>query len=255
MTTVELRLQNVSVSLGSRQIIKDISFNVGAGEFVVLLGPNGAGKSTLLKALAALIPVSGRIDICSSPLNKLSLRSRAERIAYLPQNGDISWGLTVRETIGLGRFAAPRRSDHKAAIENAIAECGLTDLSEQSVHEISGGEKARVLLGRMLCAEAPVLLADEPVASLDPEHQLSVMRILRDKARQGRIVIAAIHDVALATRFATRAVCLKDGHILGDGDPGVLLRQGVVGQLFGLDYEWATTDSGEVVPVACLRGR
>ena len=223
-----MELDGISVSLGERTVLKSVSLQAAQGEFIGLVGPNGAGKSTLLRAAAGLIPVEGGgRKVGGTELATLNARERARQLAYLPQMRPVYWGVSARAIVALGRFAfgAPLREDPQdaAAIDRALADCAATHLANRAASTLSGGELARIHLTRALAGETPLLLADEPIAALDPEHQFSVMSLLRKKADEGRAVIAALHDLPLAARYCTRIIVLQDGAIAGDGAPETAL--------------------------------
>jgi iron complex transport system ATP-binding protein len=222
---MSLRASAITVRLSGREAVRGCDLHVRRGEAAVLIGPNGAGKSTLLRALCGLErEASGEVWVEDRPLSGADLRERARRLAYLPQNGRIEWGLTVREVVSLGRHPhhsgfGPLTARCKEAVDRALEETDLLPLAGRRASALSGGETARVLLARALAVEAPALLVDEPVAALDPHHQLLMMEILRARARQGGAVLMVLHDLALATRFADRIVVMHEGRILADGTP------------------------------------
>jgi len=189
-----------SVRLGGREVLAHVRFDARGGEFVALCGPNGAGKSTLLRALAGLLPESPKRD--------------PRRVAYLPQGARSAWGLTVAEVAALGRI--PYRDAAIAPVERALALCGLGELRGARVDRISGGQARRAMLARVFAGEPEVLLLDEPTADLDPAAAFEIMALLRTQAHEGRTVIAVLHAVELAMRYADRVVVLAGGRILGD---------------------------------------
>jgi iron complex transport system ATP-binding protein len=170
-----LRVEALSASLGGRDVLRDIGFAVGRGELIGLIGPNGAGKSALLKAMLGLIPSQGSVVIGGRDLRELTPVERARRVAYLPQEREVAWPLKARDIVALGRiphlapFAQLGAADHDA-IARAMHLADIAGLAERPVSEMSGGERARVLIARALAQDAPLLLADEPVAGLDPAH-------------------------------------------------------------------------------------
>ena len=216
-----VRLDRVSLALGGQRVVADISAEL-AGGLIGLIGPNGAGKSTLVRAIAGLLPSEGAILIDDAPVASLAPRERAQRIAYLPQGQAVHWPLTVERLVGLGRlphlapFARPSPID-EAAIENALTRTDLIGLRARSIDELSGGERARVLLARALAVEAPLLLADEPLAALDPAHQIEVMALLRAESTNGTTVIAVLHDLTLAARWCDRLLLVDQGLLVADG--------------------------------------
>jgi len=194
------------------------------------IGPNGAGKTTLLRAVAGLAPYDGRITVAGQDLATLAPAARARLMAYLPQRRDVAWGLAARDVVALGRLphlgVGRRESDaDRAAIAAAMTAADVAALADRPVDRLSGGERARVLLARALAQAAPLLLADEPTAALDPFHQLQVMEVLRAEAEAGRAVVAVLHDLALAARFAHRVALLSDGRLAAVGSPEEVLTE------------------------------
>ena len=218
-----LSAANLTVRIGSKAIVETISLSFAPGRFVALIGPNGAGKTTLLKALAGLVDAEGSILLEGRQISAVDRRQRARRIAYLPQGHQMHWPLLARDVVALGRYPHglndPSRlpDDHARAIEAAMARTDTAHLADQSVQTLSGGERARVMLARVMAVEAPILLADEPTASLDPGHQISVMRDLKAESRRGALVIAVTHDLGLAARLADDIVLLDQGRLVAHG--------------------------------------
>lgn len=234
-----LAVKGLTKQLGGRDVLRDIQLLAQSGEFVCILGPNGAGKSTLLRALAGLSR-DPQILLDDRPVAALSPRQRARHIAWLPQTGQAIWPLPVRALVALGRIPHGVTLDSltpadEIAIAQALADCGLTDLAARDITTLSGGERARAWLARALAVQAPILLADEPVSALDPQHQLTVMEVLRVQARQGRLVVAVLHDLSLATRFADRILLLKEGRVAADGAPHTVLNADILRTVFGVE--------------------
>jgi len=233
-----LRATQLAVKLADRIVLHDISLALPQRHLVALVGPNGAGKTTLMRALAGLLPAEGTIAIGGDKLASLSLRDRARRFAYLPQGHVAHWPLPARDIVALGRYphgaTDPARlsaADHDA-VDRAMRATDVFALADRPVTELSGGERSRVALARVLAVEAPVLLADEPTASLDPRHQLDVMRYLRDAADSGTLVIVVTHDLGLAARFADTVLVLADGQLAAQGAPDVALTDAVMSEVF-----------------------
>ena len=246
-TAAALTATGLSVRLARKVIVQDASLSLRAGEFTVLLGPNGAGKTTLLRALAGVLPADGHIEIGGRPLQTLSLRERARRIAYLPQGHVTHWPMDVASVVALGRHPhadafAPPTADDRAAVDAALTATGLEPLAARSVTSLSGGERARVALARALATRASILLADEPTMSLDPRHQLVVMELLVQVARRGTAVLAVLHDLALAARFADRVLLMDRGRLVADGSPREVLTPDKIATVFGV--EAAITETG-----------
>ena len=230
--------RDLAVRLGDRPVLERVDLSVPEGRLVGLIGPNGAGKTTLLRVLAGLIPAErGSVWVDGKPVGSLSRRSLACAVSYLPQSGAAHWPLAVRRIVLLGRM--PHRSPWAAfssadlgTVERSMARMNVLDLAERPVFSLSGGEKARVLLARALAVEAPVLLVDEPVAALDPYHQLQVMEILRDEARSGAGVVAVLHDLTLASRFCDDLVLLHEGCVLSQGSAATVLTSEALGRAY-----------------------
>ena len=226
---MRLELAEVTVRAGEALLVDDLAMVLDRGELVGLIGPNGAGKSTLLKTiLGATRRCAGRITLDGRPIEALSGFERARALAYLPQESLVEWQLPARAVVMLGRFPyrrgfGPPSDACEAAVDRALAAVDAADFAHRSIKSLSGGERARVLLARALAVEAPMLLADEPIAELDPYHQLHVMEILRRKARDGTGVLVVQHDLALAARFMDRLILIDRGRVVAEGRPGDVL--------------------------------
>ena len=244
------------VKQGMRTIVTDVSFTLAQGQVVALVGPNGAGKTTLLKALAGLLPATGQIDVLGTKLAALTVVSRAQKMAYLPQGHVVHWPLPVRDVVALGRFAHgvrdPSRlpATDRAIVARAMAATGIEALADRNVQHLSGGERSRVALARALAVEAPILLADEPTASLDPRHQIEAMAILRRRADEGGLVLVVTHDLGLAARFADCVLVLDaDGRLAEYAPPSKALGPDVLERVFGVTaYRAAHVDAPVLVP-------
>jgi iron complex transport system ATP-binding protein len=221
---------------------------------VAVVGPNGAGKTSLVRALAGLLPAQGVITLQGKPLDALSSRERARAVAYLPQGHVFHWPMSVESIVMLGRaphgdpFSSNSPAD-RAAVTQAMAITETQIFAERAVTTLSGGEKARAALARALATQAPVLLADEPTAALDPRHQLVVMELLRNAARNGNAILAIMHDLTLAARFADRVLVMHEGRIVAEGTPAEALAPERLAAVFGI--EAATVAIGDKhVPIA-----
>ncbi|SUS08653.1 iron-dicitrate transporter subunit; ATP-binding component of ABC superfamily; KpLE2 phage-like element [Candidatus Defluviicoccus seviourii] len=238
-----LSARGVTVSLGGHTVLDGIDLSVPEGAVTGLIGPNGAGKTTLLRAMAGVLPIaSGGITLDNRALADWPRRDRARLIAYLPQGAPCSWPMDVRRIVALGRLPhlAPWRrptARDEAAIEDALAAADVRHLAQRTVLTLSGGERARVMLGRALAVRPRVLLADEPVAGLDPEHQLRVMALLREQAAGGVAIIVTLHDLTLAARFCNRLVVLDHGHIAAEGPPEAVLTPPILASVFSVRAE------------------
>jgi iron complex transport system ATP-binding protein len=237
MTTF-LSAQDLNVKLSGGLVLNDISFSLSSGHLVALVGPNGAGKTTLLRALAGLVPSDGAVHVGGDAVSSLTLRERARRFAYLPQGHIVYWPLPARDIVALGRYphgaTDPARLTAKDtdAVRRAMQATDVMEFAERRVTELSGGERSRVALARVLAVEAPVILADEPTASLDPRHQIDVMKNLRTAADQGTLVMVVTHDLGLAARFADTVLVLLDGRLVSQGAPAEALSEQVVADVF-----------------------
>jgi iron complex transport system ATP-binding protein len=226
---MELRIDNLGVTLSGRTVLDDISATLCPGRVTAILGPNGAGKSTLIKTAAALIrPSAGTVRLGDRDVAALDPRERARAIGYLPQDASVHWNIAAAEIVALGRaphrspFAAPGPHDHEA-VARAMAATETAHLADRRVNHLSGGERARVLLARVLAGEPDWLLADEPLAGLDPRHQLDILDRLGEVARQGRGVAIVLHDLLHAGRVADDVLLLKEGRVLASGEAAAVL--------------------------------
>jgi iron complex transport system ATP-binding protein len=247
-----LKLQRLEVAYGTRIAVTPTSLTLTAGEMVALVGPNGAGKSSLLKATAALLPRAGSVSWNGRALETLTARQRARLVAYLPQAPAAHWPMTVRDLVALGRL--PHRAlgeasggDDREAIERAIRQTDTGALAQRRISELSGGERSRALLARALAVGAPVLLVDEPIASLDPYHQLQIMRVLESYASDGNLVIAVLHDLSLAARFCARMILMDEGRVVADGTPDAVLTRDTLRRHYRIDPYLARHEEQPVV--------
>ncbi len=216
-----LQARSLSVSIGKARLLQSADLSLETGTLTAILGPNGAGKSTFLKALLGLIDHTGETKLDRKALPSLPPSERAKQVAYLPQGQSHAWPLSVEAVVALGRH--PHGGQGDDVVERVLDTMGLKDLRDQSVLTLSGGEQMRVSLARALAVEAAFLLADEPLASLDPRYQFEIMGILAGQARDGKGVVVVMHDLALAARYADRLVLMKDGALLADGAPHEVL--------------------------------
>jgi iron complex transport system ATP-binding protein len=228
-------LEARGISLAGR--LAGVSALLRTGEVTAICGPNGAGKSTLLQCLAGLLlPEGGAAMLDGANLASLEPRTRARAIGYLPQEGEIAWDLSVQNLVALGRL--PYRDRGEAQVNAAIEALDLETLSTRPVSTLSGGEKARALLARVLAGEPRWLLADEPLAALDLGHQLDLVGRLREVARSGAGVVLVLHDLSLAMNHADRVLVLDNGGLVADAPPEVALAPELIEQVWGVPARW-----------------
>lgn len=234
---MSLATENLTLTRGGRVVVSDLSATLQPGQITAIVGPNGAGKSSLLLGLAGLLaPTTGAVTLDGANLAGLHPRTRAQSIGYLPQTADIAWDVAVENLVALGRL--PWRDRGTEAVDAALAALDLAPLRHRPVSRLSGGERARVLLARVLAGEPRWILADEPLAALDLAHQLSLIAHLKACARAGQGVVVVIHDLALAMNHADRVLVLKDGRLIADGLPAEALAPQVIAQGWGVAARW-----------------
>lgn len=236
-----IALEHVSLTLGGRAVLRDVSLTIARGEVIALVGPNGAGKSSLLRIMAGLVqPMRGHVRLNGTSFADLTPADRAREIAYLPQSRSIHWPMAARAIVALGRL--PHQSTGRSspardalAVETAMAQMDIAPLADRPVLALSGGEQARVLMARALAQEPALLIADEPTAGLDLSHQLDLMTILRARASTGGATVVALHDLGLAARVADRVVLLADGQIVAAGAAASVLTEAHISAVYGVD--------------------
>lgn len=257
---MDLICDGLGVVLAGRAVLAEVTAVLRPGRVTAILGPNGAGKSTLVKAAAALVPLAqGRVRLGERDVHAIPPRDRARTIGYLPQDAAVHWNLMVREVVALGRLphrgphAALSSADH-AVIDAAVAATAITHLLHRPIGDLSGGERGRVLLARVLAGTPDWLLADEPLAALDPAHQIDLLGRLRDVARGGAGVVLVMHDLVQAQRAADDALLLQDGRVVAFGPVDAVLTAANLAQVFGVRVG-ELTDEGRrlLVPVGRVR--
>lgn len=249
--TRALVIEGLSVAAGGKRLIDNLSVRFAPGRLTAIVGPNGAGKSTLLRALACIAPSRGDLRLDGTDLRCLRPDDRARRLAYLPQAHDMAWNIGVADMIALGRFAhgaAPGRlaEQDRAAVDRAIAVTGCAQFIGRDVADLSGGEQALACLARVLAADTPVLLADEPVAALDPANQYRIMDCLAARAAAGGTVIAVLHDLSLVAQYADDILWLNGGQLVAHGPATQADLARHVPALFGRNPGFAADGSGAI---------
>jgi iron complex transport system ATP-binding protein len=237
---VTLKVEGLSVELGRRRVVERVSAEFVGGDLVGVIGPNGAGKSTLVRAMLGLVsPSEGTVTIDEREIARLSPRERAKALAYLPQGQTLHWPLAVERLVALGRLPhlAPLSRigpEDRAAVAEAMARADVGHLAGRTATELSGGERARVMLARALAVGAAGLVVDEPLASLDPGHQIDVMELLRREAQGGALVIAVLHDLTMAARYCDRLVLMDGGKLVAAGTPREVLTAERLRAVYGI---------------------
>lgn len=249
---------DMTVRRGGAAVARGVSLTLRPGELTMIVGPNGAGKSSLLGALAGLLPADGSVALDGVELAAMPGRERARAIGFLPQQAEAAWDISVQTLVGLGRLpwrAVPGRparaaqAANRAAVARAMAVMELDDLAQRPVTQLSGGEKARAAMARVLAGEPRWILADEPLASLDLAHQQRVLAQLRAETNAGpggpgRGVIVVVHDLATAMNRADRVVVLDSGRVVADGAPDAALSEATVRAVWQVEARW-TGEPGE----------
>jgi iron complex transport system ATP-binding protein len=251
-----IRADHLTVRRAGRTILDDVSLALTPGSFVALIGANGAGKSTLLSVLAGLLrPDTGTVMLDGTDIAKIDGRALARRRAFLPQSPRAEWPIAVERLValgllpvlpGIGRLPAA----FAARIDRALAACDLTDRRAQPVTTLSGGELARAMLARALVGDPDVLIADEPLAGLDPRHAIDGVSRLRGLADAGRLVIASLHDLTLVARYATHVAALRDGRLVAFGPVETTLDAAVVEAVFDVSARIGGTGGARYVDFA-----
>jgi iron complex transport system ATP-binding protein len=240
-------LAGAVVRLAGAPVLDRADLCVKAGEVVGVLGPNGAGKTTLLRALLGLARLeAGTARLGGQLIGALSDADRARFVGYLPQERRLAWSLPAWRVAALGAVDRPAGAAREVAFA-ALERVGLASLAERGVLDMSGGERARVLLARLLAVQAPLLVADEPAAGLDPDAQLMALDLLRAEAGQGRGIVVTLHDLTLAARACDRIVVLHEGRVAAEGAPLEALSPGVLEEAFRLHGQWIETPTGPVL--------
>lgn len=250
---VTLRAENLSVRLGRHAAVRDVDVTLEPGALVGIIGPNGAGKSTLIRALLGLAkPQAGQVTIDGQDVARLDRQAIARAVAYLPQGQTLHWPLSVERLVALGRLPhlgplSRLTGADDAAIEAAMARADVLHLKGRVATELSGGERARVLLARALAVGARALIADEPLAALDPGHQIDVMDLLREEARGGALVVTVLHDLSMAARYCDRLLLMEGGALVADGGPMDVLTPEALARVYGVTARIEQAGDGPMI--------
>lgn len=251
MSGVSFQVRDLVVRRGARRLLDGIDLEVLPGELLAIVGPNGAGKSTLVGVLAGdVAPDSGEVLLDGRPLNSWRPHELAMRRSVLLQSHAVSFGYSVDEVIAMGRSPWPADPEQDAAATaRAIARADVDHLRDRSYLALSGGEKARVSLARVLAQDTPAFLLDEPTAALDLRHQEDVLRCAADDAAAGRTVVVVLHDLSLAAAYASRILMLDGGRVAAHGPPREVLTPERVRAVYGIDIALVTSPDGSLLVV------
>ncbi len=256
-----LAARGLSCGYPERLVLEDVSLALEAGTSTILLGPNGSGKSTLLKTLmGSLAPLAGSVSIAGHPAEAMDAAARARFAAYVPQEEVPPFRFTVRQVVMLGRL--PRSptfldsDEDRDVVERALIEADCADLADRPIAEVSGGERQRALIARGLAQEAPMLLLDEPTSHLDIGHQVAILGLVRRLCREGRAVLAAMHDLNLAAEMGSWAILLHGKQIADQGPIEDVLSSPRLDEAYGVAFQRMRDPSGRlrVFAEAAVRG-
>ncbi|HSG62795.1 MAG TPA: ABC transporter ATP-binding protein [Pseudomonadales bacterium] len=226
-----------------RALLSHVTMSLGDAELVAVIGPNGAGKSSLLRSLMGLIPEAhGNVMLSGRLLQSMSMAERAIEVAYLPQQQPVAWPLSVRHTVELGRlphmgFRRQLNTEDQSAVEEAMQMADVAHLADRRIDTLSGGELSRVMIARLFAGQAPIILADEPIAALDPYHQLHIMELLQRHCQRGGSAMVVMHDLTMAARFCQRIVVMQKGEVVADGRPHDVLTDDLLASVYGVSVK------------------
>ena len=240
---MSIEVQNLSFSYGDRPVLHDISFRVEKGEFLSILGPNGVGKSTLFRCVLGLLSgYTGQVLVDGADSRSFTVREAAKHIAYIPQSSHPIFNYSVFDivlmgrTSGLSTFRSPKKQDAELC-RWALEKVGIPHLSDRCFHRLSGGEQQLVLIARALVQKAPILMLDEPTASLDFGNQLLVLEQCRKLAREGYTVIQTTHNPEQSYQYSDRILTLQHGRVLAEGTPKEVLTEKTIRALYGVEVD------------------
>ncbi|MGC6329270.1 ABC transporter ATP-binding protein [Rhizorhabdus sp. FW153] len=254
MVTISVR--DLVLRLGDRAVVDGVSADLQGGSLIGIIGPNGAGKSTLVRGMLGLLgAASGEVRIDGRAIADIAPSDRAKRLAYLPQGQNLHWPLSVERLVALGRLPhmgpLSRMSDaDRAAVTEAMQRTEIEHLAQRTVTELSGGERARVMMARALAVGAGGLLADEPLAALDPGHQIDMMVLLEREAKQGALVVVVLHDLTMAARHCGRLLLMNHGKLVADGSPELVVTSRNLSEVYGIKAHMNEADGVRSVVTA-----
>ncbi|MEO9653913.1 Fe(3+) dicitrate ABC transporter ATP-binding protein FecE [Marinomonas sp.] len=255
---MSLSIHQLNVGYQDKTIVKQITLDIPDGKIVALLGPNGCGKSTLLKAIARILtPQSGEVRWQGTNLHKLPSRQLATQLALLPQTQPIPEGVKVKDLVAYGRspytgfWGRLNKKDH-VIIQQAMQQVGVDILAEQYVSELSGGQRQRVWLAMTLAQDTPYLLLDEPTTYMDLNHQVELMKLLRQLNQKGKTIITVLHDINQAARYCDHLIVMRDGDVVTQGSPDSVLTPELLLSVFNVDAQ-IHTDPIANTPMCIVR--
>ncbi|AWB89352.1 ABC transporter ATP-binding protein [Salinibacterium hongtaonis] len=252
--------EHLDIGYGDRRVVQDVDIAIPDGSFTVIVGPNACGKSTLLKALGRLLaPQSGTVTLDGRAIHELPSREVARRLGLLPQSSIAPDGIAVEDLVARGRF--PHQSllsrwsrEDEEVVEQAMAATGVSDLRGRLLDELSGGQRQRVWVAMVLAQQTPLILLDEPTTFLDIAHQVELLDLIERLRGEGRTVVAVLHEINLAARYASHLIAMKDGRIVKEGHPRDVVTAELVEEVFGMPCR-VIADPDNGAPVVLPRSR
>ena len=260
--STRLHAEGVTIGYDRRTISTDLTVAIPDGSFTVIVGPNACGKSTLLRALSRLIrPEKGDVVLDGQEIHSYRAKEVARRVGLLPQSSLAPDGIRVSDLVARGRYPhqtlmRPWSDDDQTAVDEAMAATGITELSARLVDELSGGQRQRVWVAMVLAQQTPLLLLDEPTTFLDIAHQIELLELLTDLHEGGSTLVAVLHDLNHAARYATHLIAMKDGEVVAEGCPSDIVTAELVEEVFGLPCVVVPdpiTGKPSVVPIGRVR--
>lgn len=237
-----LEVRGLSVAYGKKTILRNVSFSVAEGQWLMIAGPNGAGKSSLISAISQSVPFEGQVLLDGEDARRMKPARRARKMGVLMQSHSLSYGFTVEEIVRLGRYAyaaspfSPRTDEDEAAFREAVRLTGLEPLLNRSALAVSGGELQRAFLAQLLCQNPGIMLLDEPTNHLDLKYQREIFSLVQKwLSEPGRAVVSVVHDLSLARTYGTHALLMKDGDVVADGRIETALKPGTLSDVYEMD--------------------